>query len=247
VAVAEEGSGEHPLLVDPAISRAKLDRQVAQWQSNVEDYRRRGMQLARVGDLAVEVVFTARIGLNQLIPVVTACARIEYDNYDRWAPSVTFIDFFNREPCVPPVGARKWVDGVEQNVLIGGHPRTGRPFLCIPGVREYHEHGEHSGDDWLLHRSQGAGTLGAICELIWQRMVRNVVGVRAESHVLRTPDGQYVGQSRWTLVQGDLDSVGVQVEVQPDGPLPPNLPEELAQMLARGGSAPPEPADARAA
>jgi hypothetical protein len=31
------------------------------------------------------------------------------------------------------------------------------PFLCIAGVREYHDHPGHSGDSWDLHRTTGAG------------------------------------------------------------------------------------------
>ena len=37
-------------------------------------------------------------------------------------------------------------------VLLGDHPVTHRPFLCLRGIREYHEHPQHSGDDWLIYR-----------------------------------------------------------------------------------------------
>jgi len=40
------------------------------------------------------------------------------------------------------------------------------PFLCIAGVKEYHEHPGHSGDSWELHRSSGAGRLVRILEVI---------------------------------------------------------------------------------
>jgi hypothetical protein len=40
------------------------------------------------------------------------------------------------------------------------------PFLCIAGVREYHEHPGHSGDSWELHRSTGAGRLVRLLEVI---------------------------------------------------------------------------------
>jgi hypothetical protein len=33
------------------------------------------------------------------------------------------------------------------------------PFLCLPGVRAYHEHPGHTGDSWLLHRARGDGRL----------------------------------------------------------------------------------------
>jgi hypothetical protein len=40
------------------------------------------------------------------------------------------------------------------------------PFLCLAGVREYHEHPGHSGDAWELHRTQGAGRLVRLLEVI---------------------------------------------------------------------------------
>ena len=40
------------------------------------------------------------------------------------------------------------------------------PFLCLPGVREYHENPAHTGDSWLLHRRTGAGTLYFILDQI---------------------------------------------------------------------------------
>jgi len=37
-------------------------------------------------------------------------------------------------------------------VLLDDHPTTHKPFLCVRGIREYHEHPQHSGDEWLLYR-----------------------------------------------------------------------------------------------
>jgi hypothetical protein len=37
-------------------------------------------------------------------------------------------------------------------VLLPDHPLTHKPFLCLRGIREYHEHPQHSGDDWFLYR-----------------------------------------------------------------------------------------------
>jgi hypothetical protein len=38
-------------------------------------------------------------------------------------------------------------------VLLDDHPLTHKPFLCLRGVREYHDHPQHTGDDWMLYRS----------------------------------------------------------------------------------------------
>ncbi|RUY35501.1 hypothetical protein EN981_26380, partial [Mesorhizobium sp. M7A.F.Ca.CA.001.13.2.1] len=40
------------------------------------------------------------------------------------------------------------------------------PFLCMAGVREYHDNPAHSGDPWLLHRGSGEGCLAFILDKI---------------------------------------------------------------------------------
>jgi hypothetical protein len=42
------------------------------------------------------------------------------------------------------------------------------PFLCLPGVREYHDNPAHSGDLWLLHRGRGVGTLHFILDQLYR-------------------------------------------------------------------------------
>ena len=39
-------------------------------------------------------------------------------------------------------------------VLIDDHPLTHRPFLCLRGIREYHDHPQHTGDEWLLYKDK---------------------------------------------------------------------------------------------
>ncbi len=56
--------------------------------------------------------------------------------------------------------------------VVHRHPKTGLPFLCVPGVREYHEQPIHEGDDWLLHR--GSCGLPYVVEAIWKTCVKSV-------------------------------------------------------------------------
>ena len=70
------------------------------------------------------------------------------------------------------------------NLVIDSHPVTNRPFFCIPGIRQYHDHPQHSGDSWLLHRAAGEGTLATICDRIWRAMARNVLGIHLELGML---------------------------------------------------------------
>lgn len=194
---------DNPVFVDSAVSAAKLDRELAAWQQNAGVYARRGWLVLGRDGLDVEIAFLGLLPMApQPLPIVPACIRVNFDNYDIWAPSVTFIDIFTREPAPPAVRALTWEQGQEQNVLIPGHPETGLPFLCLPGIREYHSHPEHSGDDWLLHRAQRRGSLAAICEQVWQRMVRTVIGHRFEAQ--GTPvDGGYASSVGAVLLQGD--------------------------------------------
>jgi len=49
----------------------------------------------------------------------------------------------------------------------GPHPRTGRPFVCMVGVHEYHEHSSHVGDFWSNYKALDNYTLGNIVEQLW--------------------------------------------------------------------------------
>ena len=54
------------------------------------------------------------------------------------------------------------------------------PFLCIAGVREYHDHPAHSGDAWELHRKAGAGRLVRLLEVFETYGVRPISGYQIE-------------------------------------------------------------------
>ncbi len=50
----------------------------------------------------------------------------------------------------------------------GAHAHTGRPFVCMIGVREYHQHSSHVGDLWSNYRTRDSYTLGNIVEQLWR-------------------------------------------------------------------------------
>lgn len=195
-----------PQLVPVAVSCAKLAAELDDWEANAAIYGRRGWLLLDRGPLHAEVAFLASVPLvgAYAVPVITACVRLDYTNYDLWAPSLTFIDPRTREPATPAVRAPATGAAGIRDALIDGHPHTGRPFLCLPGIREYHTHPQHTGDDWLLHRTTGAGRLAVICERIWHRMVRNIVGLRVTMQALPPAVGT---QLEVVLAQGDLAAV----------------------------------------
>lgn len=192
-----------PRLVPAAVTHAKLAAELADWDANAAIYQRRGWILLERGDEHVVVAFIATVPFVGVVtlPVVTACVHLDYSNYDLRPPSVTFIDPRTRQPASPAVRAPGTGHAGLRDALVDGHPLTGRQFLCLPGIREYHDHPQHSGDNWLLHRHTGAGRLAVICERIWQRMVVNVVGLRVTLQALPASIGTQVEVA---LAQGDL-------------------------------------------
>jgi hypothetical protein len=125
-------------LVDPDISRRKLERELAAWGQHAATFRRRGYGIVARDDLRVDVAFYARvaIGAPMPLPVVVACARLDFTNYDFWPPSVTFIDVVTGEPVVLELQAfdrRSRVrtpDGRPPNLIID-HPKRG-PVPLLP-------------------------------------------------------------------------------------------------------------------
>lgn len=209
VPVPQAKSAPTPTLVPPEISRAKLAAELENWAANDQVYRRRGWILldSNVDELRVDVGFIslAAVG-DQQVPLFSAAVRLTYENYDLWPPSLTFIEPRSGNPAPPAVQAIERVDGGEPRNALLLHPGSGRPFLCLPGLREYHSHPQHSGDDWLLHRAEGAGRLAVICDRIWRRMVLNVVGVQVQ--LLSVPG---MGtQLNILIAQGDLNAQGPQ-------------------------------------
>jgi len=176
-----------PVLVDPEVSRAKLARQLQHWDAQRDEWDRRGYFITHREDLRVTVAFAARVvmqpGLPE-IPLVLVNAEIDFANYDLWAPSVTLVEFLSRTPSIAPIPIQQVSNGQPVNVLLNDHPITRLPFLCLRGIREYHNHPQHSGDDWLLYRGTGRGTLISICDAIWKYSTRRVggLGFNAISH-----------------------------------------------------------------
>lgn len=64
---------------------------------------------------------------------------------------------------------------VTHEPLIQVH-QDGVPFLCVPGVREFHEHPGHTGQPWELERTTGAGGLVRLVELIHKYAIEPIGG-----------------------------------------------------------------------
>lgn len=142
------------------------------------------------------------------LPTVVTTIKLDYSDYDFEPPSLTFIDLLSGQPTMPHTRAILATEEGPRDVLINRHPLTGLPFLCFPGIREYHTHPQHSGDRWELHRQQGGGSLTTICDRVWRTMARNVLGLQAVVTVLRA---DAPSQLDLHVAQGDVDALEAQV------------------------------------
>lgn len=165
------------VLVDPEISRAKLQREVDAWRANEADYRGRGWLLVRHDDLTVELAFLGRIPLGAAqVPIILPTIRLEYENYDLWPPSMTFIDIFTGDSGDPQLSQAFLVTETgPRNILLRN--ADGKAFLCVPGTREFHDHPQHTGEPWALFRSRKMGALAVVAERVWQSMTQTIQGI----------------------------------------------------------------------
>lgn len=183
--------------MDPAVSRAKFKRELDAYRKIAADRRRLGWWLLNAEYPEVLVAFMAP----QLRPAsVLFGALLDFTNYDLWAPSVTIVDPFTAEPLrhreIPPVlhmqrrvpqmlevpGLGQVAGAADQPLLIA-HDSDDIPFVCLPGVREYHEHPAHSGDPWLQHRGRGEGTLFFLLEKLHRYGVEPIRGYQLGLHI----------------------------------------------------------------
>jgi len=156
--------------VEPEVSRRKFDRELADYRRLEHDYRRRGWFLIEATFPTVLVVLAAP---HLSPPPVVMGVLFDYTNYDARPPSVRLVNPFTREPyraAQLPTGLDRRVDRppaqapdgrqiVTIQRLMQFYSPDDIPFLCVPGVREYHDHPGHSGDPWDLHRPDGIGAL----------------------------------------------------------------------------------------
>lgn len=163
------------VLVDPEVARRKFDAELATVAAIEADLLRRGIWILSATFPNVLVAFA----IPRIRPInVFFGAVINFDNFDLVPPSVRFVDPFTRAPLargqiLSPFA--RLVDGQPQPLLMGKANEV--PFLCLPGVREYHEHPAHTGDSWFLHRGGGEGSLYFLLDKICRYGTEPIVNV----------------------------------------------------------------------
>jgi hypothetical protein len=135
-----------------AASRALFDEEVGRLGHELLDSR--GWILLKREYPMLEIEFSAADGARLRL-------RLLCNDWNERPPSVVFTDAqgqalssIERDPS-----------GVFNN---SAHPSTGKPFICMKGVREYHTHPSHTGDAWETVRNNYRFTLGGILTQIWR-------------------------------------------------------------------------------
>lgn len=164
--------------VDPAVSRAKFDREIGLFRKMEAIHRGRGLFVV---DATFPEVFVLVTTPKTKPAAIAAAVIIDFTDYDLKPPSVTFVDPFTKEPIpqkelglhmlrrAPAAGfvPQGFPQQFAVQDMIQANSAEDRPFICLPGIREYHDNPGHSGDSWLLHRNSSEGSLDFILEKIW--------------------------------------------------------------------------------
>lgn len=158
---------------DPAVSRSKFDRELSALKQIEEYNRERGVILIDANFPVIKLAFYAY----RIRPLILAfTVKLDFTNYDIEPPSLCFIDLITNKELTHPelnIQLMRFQALQQENGnqtfqplqdLIQSHRPKNLPFVCLPGIREYHKHPVHSNDSWLTRRGKGEGTLGFIID-----------------------------------------------------------------------------------
>lgn len=143
----------------PAASKAKFDAEVALLTPDYLRVKRWTLWSAAYPmlDLTIEAKRPLRL-------------RVDCDNWNEAPPSVALLSqegAFLTEAEVQPLAGSIFNHSA--------HEQTGRPFVCMRGVREFHTHSSHRHEVWDIHRAEeGNNILGIVSQIT--RALRKIVG-----------------------------------------------------------------------
>lgn len=164
-------SKENIQYTDIEVTRKKFNKELEEFKELELEYRKRGVFLIENSDFKLRFLFS----IPSLVPSpIVFSVDLDYTNWDFEPPSLVLINPFTGIPFkADEVGIQflQWNNEIgKPQPLLVGHDI---PFLCIPGVREYHNHQHHSGDSWFLYRTKGEGKL---CDLI-EKLIKHSIAL----------------------------------------------------------------------
>lgn len=169
-------------IVDPEVSKRKFMREVRRFRANEKLHVARGIWLM---DATFPTATLGFVAVNCTPAVLVVAVRFDFTDHDVLPLSVRFVNPFNgsvltkdqlltkmqrlNPQLAPELLAAMQAGAIPLQVaeIVQGY--SGQPaFLCLPGVREYHEHPAHTGDRWEARRTSGEGAMFQIVDKIWQ-------------------------------------------------------------------------------
>lgn len=205
--------------VDPAVARAKYEQEVARLNDQRSVLEQRGIfLLSSTSFPTIDLTFAPRLPLGAVVPIMqqgtlflphpmqaqieipslaasSFKAHFDLSNFDLDPPSLEFRDPWTDNPLQYTTMFRALQFDKDRKVhivLLDDHPATHKPFLCLRGIREYHEHPQHSGDEWLLYRQ--SMNMFSIVMSLWRvavDLVRPLLIIQANGAQV-----QWVGQEK---------------------------------------------------
>ena len=144
--------------MDQTVSRIKFETEVRSLATDVNGYA-----TAKGWKLVSAIYPTLAI----VLPHARSGRAIEFrflcNDWDKLPPSLTLHSLEDRSDL-------HWADWPKTNwAVLDKHPTTGMPFVCLPGIREYHTHPSHLSDKWEGYRLRGTYLLRHIIDRVHQR------------------------------------------------------------------------------
>jgi hypothetical protein len=87
--------------------------------------------------------------------------RANCEAWNEQPPSIELLDWEGRALTAVPASTTNIFNGT-------AHPSTGKFFICMRGVREYHTHFSHTNDPWAPLSTQAEYRLGEIITQLWR-------------------------------------------------------------------------------
>ncbi|MCL5405874.1 MAG: hypothetical protein M1398_04005 [Deltaproteobacteria bacterium] len=179
--------------LDSEVARKKFESEVETLERHSIGLRQRGCWIFKTEFPIIDVVLVPKHPVQLLTPMAVPAGpgglsivlkqnplpflssrpfgvRIGLDDFDQRAPSVSFRDPWTWEPLDYATNPNCFngyhIDDQNRKVpVLLIHPKSKLPFLCMRGIREYHEHPQHTGDDWMLYRGK-MGVFGLLFNIL---------------------------------------------------------------------------------
>lgn len=192
------------MATDPAVSRRKFDREIARFRTQEQHFREQGVWMLACEYPQVLLAFATPLAPQVFVPFG---ALIDFEDYDARPLKVTLVNPCTRQPlkysevyqqtAVLPMARYAGrmmrlrqdptvMGGVAVDQILQGYENDPEsyPFLCIAGVRSYHDHPAHTGDSWWLHRGTGEGTFHQVVQILSTYGSKNIVQPLLQSQMM---------------------------------------------------------------